>query len=95
MVEDIKNILDHERIDKYHGIGHDAGTYVLSRLLNYDPGRLLSVTFISTPYVPPAMHFDVPVLNGMMQKILGFGKFGYVEFLATEGSYEVVDKHVS
>lgn len=94
-VEDMIAILNHEKIEKYHGVGHDAGTWVLSRLYNYDPIRLLSMTFISTPYVPPGTHSDVKALNALMEKLVGFEKFGYVEFLADEGSPEIINNHVS
>lgn len=95
IVEDINSILEHEGIEKYHGIGHDAGTFVLSRLINYYPEKLLSVTFISLPYTPPAMHFDLSVMNGLMQKLIGIEKFGYIQFLAEERSSEIIEKHVS
>lgn len=95
IVDDINSILEHENIDKCHGIGHDAGTFVLSRLINYYPDKLLSVTFIALPYTPPGMHFDLSTMNGLMQKLIGIEKFGYIQFLAEERSSGIIEKHVS
>ena len=95
IVKDINAIIEHEGIERYHGIGHDAGTFVLSRLINYYPDKLLSVTFISLPYTPPAMHFDLSVMNGLMQKLIGIEKFGYIQFLAEDRSSAIIEKHVS
>ena len=76
-------VLDHEEIDSFHGVGHDAGTYLLSRLYNYHPTRLLSQTFIATPYNPPTSHFDLEAVNQWTKKLIGFEKFAYIRFLAS------------
>lgn len=53
LVEDVMALLDYEKVDKFHGVGHDAGSYLLSRLYNYHPARWLSLTFIAVPYGTP------------------------------------------
>lgn len=95
VVADLIAVLEHEKIANFHGVGHDAGSYVLSRIYNYCPGRLLSLTFISVPYSPPAAHFDLGVINAMMKKMVGFEKFAYCEFLAGERAWALIEEHVS
>lgn len=95
MVEDIREVLDHEKIDTFHGVGHDAGSYFLSRLYNYHPAKLLSLTFVSVPYGPPGIPFDLEAVNQLTKKMIGFEKFGYIRFLASDRSPEVIGQHVS
>jgi soluble epoxide hydrolase / lipid-phosphate phosphatase len=78
-----------------HGIGHDAGAYILSRLYNYHPHVLKSVTLISVPYSPPGMHFDLDAMGAMSAKMFnGVDKFGYMRFLASEEAPSVVAGNV-
>ncbi|KAJ9615923.1 hypothetical protein H2200_002000 [Cladophialophora chaetospira] len=93
-VGDIMAVLDHERIDKFHGVGHDAGCHLLSRLYNYHPARLLSLTFVAIPYNPPGSHFDLDAINQMTKNLIGFEKFGYMRFLASDRSYELIEQHL-
>lgn len=95
MVEDMIEILDHERIDRVHGISHDFGSHFMSRLFNYYPRRLLSMTFISVPYSPPAVLFDLKGLNAKMRELIGVEKFGYMKFLASDSSPAIIEAHVS
>ncbi len=94
-VQDLMAVLDHEKVDKFHGVGHDAGSHVLSKLYNYYPARLLSLTFIAIPYNAPGAHFDLEAVNQMTKKLIGFEKFAYIRFLASERSHELIEQHVS
>jgi soluble epoxide hydrolase / lipid-phosphate phosphatase len=94
-VEDIIALLDHEQVSTFHGVGHDAGSHTLSRIYNYHPARLLSLTFIAVPYSSPTAEFDLKVVNQLTLKLLGFEKFGYISFLASEHSHTLIDQHVS
>jgi len=95
MVEDMREVLDHEKIGAFHGVGHDAGSYFLSRFYNHHPTRLLSLTFVSVPYNPPGIPFNLEAVNQLTKKMIGFEKFGYIQFLASDRSPEVIGKHVS
>ena len=95
LVEDVREVLDHEKIDNFHGVGHDSGSYFLSRLYNYHPSRLLSLTLISVPYNPPGIPFDVEAVNQLTKKLIGFEKFGYIQFLGSDRSPDVIEQHVS
>ena len=94
VVEDILVILDHENVERTHGIGHDAGTHVLSRLYNYHPKRWATLTFIAVPYTVPGSHFDIEAMKTLMMKFIGFEKLGYAEFLGSEGGPKLVKQHL-
>jgi soluble epoxide hydrolase / lipid-phosphate phosphatase len=95
LVEDMMALLDHEGIDTYHGVGHDAGSYVLARLYNYHPKRLRSVTFISVPYGAPGVRFSIDAMNAWTKTAIGFEKFAYMQFLASDNSHDLIEQHVS
>lgn len=95
MAEDMIKILDHEHIDRFHGISHDFGSHLMSRLYCFNPQRLLSLTFISVPFTPPGVPFDLAALNRRMKSLIGMEKFAYMEFLASSDSPAMVEAHVS
>ncbi|ETN37923.1 uncharacterized protein HMPREF1541_07546 [Cyphellophora europaea CBS 101466] len=95
LIEDTIAVLDHEKIGRFHGVGHDAGTYVLSRLYNYHPARLLSMTFIAVPYGAPGTHYDLEAMNQLTKKLIGFEKFAYMYFLSSDRSPELIEQHLA
>ena len=95
VIGDVVEILDHEKIDTFHGVGHDFGSFFLSRLYNYNPERLLSLTFISVPYNAPGVPFDLEAVNQLTKKMIGFEKFGYIQFLITDRAPGIIEQHVS
>ncbi|KAE8149208.1 Alpha/Beta hydrolase protein [Aspergillus avenaceus] len=92
MTADIVSILDQEGVGKVHAIGHDIGCSVLSRLVDYHPDRVLSASFLVVPYTPPGMEFNLEKVNELCRGVLGREKFGYISFLAAEGSEGVVER---
>lgn len=95
MVDEVLSILDHESLDKVHGVSHDFGSHLISRVYNVNPGRFLSLTFIAVPYTQPGQHFDLDVVNKMTKSFIGIEKFGYMQFLSQDISPEILDAHAS
>ena len=91
----VAEILEHEQIPKVHGVGHDFGSPVLSRLVNYRPTKLLSCSFLSIPYSPPATEFNIDALKEITEKALGFEKYAYMRFASSPDSWKVLEAHVS
>jgi soluble epoxide hydrolase/lipid-phosphate phosphatase len=94
MATEVIEILDHEKLDKVHAVGHDFGSHLLSQIVNYSPSRLQSCTFIVVPYAPPGQRFDLDAVKEISEKVLGFEKFGYMRFLSREDSPEILNAHV-
>jgi soluble epoxide hydrolase/lipid-phosphate phosphatase len=99
MAQEIIDILDAEgfnEIDKkVHGISHDWGVLLMSRLCNYHPKRFESATFMSVAYLPPGEKMDVDAINAMTKKMQRWEVFGYWKFFEREDSGKVVNDHVS
>jgi soluble epoxide hydrolase / lipid-phosphate phosphatase len=91
---DIVAILDHEKLEKVHAVGHDFGSIQLARIINYFPDRLLSCAFLVVPYSPPGQRFDLDLLKVLTEQVMGFEKFGYMRFMDREDSGDVIDAHV-
>lgn len=51
---DLAALLDHEGVRRAVFWGHDWGGFVVFRMANYFPRRVLAVVSLSTPYFPPA-----------------------------------------
>ncbi|QKX58074.1 uncharacterized protein TRUGW13939_05195 [Talaromyces rugulosus] len=94
MCLELVEIMDREGVERVHGVGHDMGSTVLSRLADYFPQRLASCTFLSVPYTRPGDPFDLQVVNAMTRQFLGFERFGYIEFFVRKESGRVVDEHI-
>jgi soluble epoxide hydrolase / lipid-phosphate phosphatase len=84
-------------IKKVHGIGHDWGCFLLSRLANWFPERLESAAFLSVAYLPPGSTNVnwLDELNGMTKKMMGWEVLGYWKFFEREDAGRIVDEHVS
>ncbi|KAF7716601.1 Bifunctional epoxide hydrolase 2 [Penicillium ucsense] len=94
MTAEIIEILDHEHLTKVHGVAHDTGSLLLSRLANYHPERLLSCTFISVPYSKPGEHFDLDAINAMTKSVHGQEQFGYLKFFVRDDAGDIINQHV-
>jgi pimeloyl-ACP methyl ester carboxylesterase len=84
MASDIIEILDHENIGKIHGVGHDWGSYLLSRLDNYHSSRLHSYSFVGVGYMPPGLVYELERVNAALKLEVGYDTFGFWELLYRE-----------
>lgn len=95
VVHDLAELLDIEGLSKVHGVGHDFGSPLLGRFWSYFPHKLISCAFLSVPYTPPGIKFDIDGYNAYSKQQLGFEKYGYMRFMATDDSWKLLKAHVS
>ena len=92
---DLVDILDHERIDRVYGVGHDWGAGLLSRLEFFFPQRLIGVALVATGYFTLGAPFDLDGANASSQESLGYSLFGYMKFFTQNpNASEIVNTHV-
>ncbi|GAM43296.1 hypothetical protein TCE0_047f17995 [Talaromyces pinophilus] len=72
IASEIIEILDLENITKVHGVAHDFGSLLLSRIANYYPDRLYTTTFLAVPYSLPGQKFDLAKVNALTKQVAGF-----------------------
>lgn len=95
MSAELVEILDLEKLSQVHAVGHDMGCYLLSKLANYFPHRLLSCSFLEVPYSKPGDPFNLETVNAMTKKFFGYERFGYIGFFIQDKAGDIIDQHVS
>ncbi|KAL8750491.1 MAG: hypothetical protein Q9199_007035 [Rusavskia elegans] len=94
MSEDIVSLLDHHDIKEVIAVGHDWGSFLLSRLANYHPERILAYIFLAVGYKPPYDHFDVDVINDLTQRRFGYPIFGYWHFFNSAEAADIMTEQI-
>ncbi|KAF7914146.1 uncharacterized protein EAF01_000552 [Botrytis porri] len=100
MASDLHEILSLHSICASHkvlGVGHDWGSAMLSRMVNYYPELFKKLVFLDVGYQAPdgpAFNFDmVKMINAQVKKMAGFEIFGYFFLMDEEDSTELLDKN--
>lgn len=76
---------------------HIRGSFLLSRLANYNPKRFSAYIFIDHGYIVPGQGLKTEVIknvNDSVQASLGFSIFGYFLFFDEDDASSMMDKHV-
>ena len=74
-----------------------SGSPLLSRMVNYFPSRLTSLTFMDIGYAAPPLAFNkagIDSLNNLTLATLGYEVFGYWSFFNEEDSGKILNAHV-
>ncbi|KAL8949187.1 MAG: hypothetical protein Q9222_004682 [Ikaeria aurantiellina] len=91
MSDDIASLLNNHQIEEVLAVGHDWGSFLLSRLANYHPERISAYVFLSVGYKPPMGTFDVDDINDATQKRFGYPMFKYWHFFDSPDAAEIMD----
>ncbi|KAL8763345.1 MAG: hypothetical protein Q9184_000816 [Pyrenodesmia sp. 2 TL-2023] len=91
--DNIASLLDHLEIREVAAVGHDWGSFLLSRLANYHPERISAYAFLNTGYKPPLGKFDVDVLNDETERTLGYPIFGYWHFFNSPDGADIMTEN--
>ncbi|KAJ3962426.1 hypothetical protein N0V92_000803 [Colletotrichum tropicale] len=90
----IAAILDAESLDTVVGVGHDLGSWFLSRLYHFYPSRFLGLVFLDVGYAAPGQKFDVEMINRMTKEMTGEERFRYWDLFTDEEGVELMDRNV-
>ncbi|KAF5964358.1 epoxide hydrolase [Fusarium bulbicola] len=82
MAEDVVEILDHEQVVRFIGVGHDWGSSL--------PERIEKLAFITVGYTPPGTPFDIDLVNEQSKQALGYAAFGYQVFFTRNNDAEAI-----
>ncbi|PHH91786.1 hypothetical protein CDD83_10282 [Cordyceps sp. RAO-2017] len=93
MSQHMAELLDRERVARCIAVGHDWGCVLLSRLVNYQPGRLLGVVFLALGYSEPEFVWDMEALNKASREAFGYETFGYWWWHNTEEAVKDCQDH--
>ncbi|KAF7979933.1 hypothetical protein HWV62_40354 [Athelia sp. TMB] len=92
ITKDVIDILDAENIDKVISVGHDWGSLVNSRLINFFPERISAASFLAVGYIPPNKSNWRDFME-QTKKAFGREVFGYQLFFVEDDAAEIIEKH--
>ncbi|RYP52948.1 hypothetical protein DL768_001942 [Monosporascus sp. mg162] len=84
MSQDLAELLDHVKLLRVVGIGHDWGATILSRFALYHPDRLSGLVFLAVGPPSPGTRFDLGMANELTKKATGMEMFGYIAYIARD-----------
>ncbi|KAL5535342.1 hypothetical protein ACEPAF_3436 [Sanghuangporus sanghuang] len=93
MVQDIIDILEHEKLTNIIGIAHDWGAVLLSRLAYYHPEYFAGFAFLGV-FMPPNPDFEFKKALESTEKIYGYTLFGYWEFFSSDDAPKIIEEHI-
>ncbi|KAK7046606.1 epoxide hydrolase [Favolaschia claudopus] len=91
---DIVDIFDAEKIDKVIAIGHDWGSYVVSRVLHYFPQRVSASAFLAVGYLPIDGALNVIRDYETVLKLFGADIFAYQRFFIHPDAPAIIEKNI-
>jgi soluble epoxide hydrolase/lipid-phosphate phosphatase len=94
MAHETNQLLEHVELAKVHGVAHDWGSFLLSRLANWYPQRLLSCSFLALAYRAPGQIMNMDAVNEITKKKLGYEMFGFWKCFEREDAPQVLKDHV-
>jgi len=95
IAKDLVEILDAAGVDKVIAVGHDWGSKMTSRLVNYFPERVIAAAFFALWYLTPDPNYDVHKMNAITKQMLGYEAGGYQVFLGSEpDAAELISEHI-
>ncbi|TDZ26126.1 Bifunctional epoxide hydrolase 2 [Colletotrichum orbiculare MAFF 240422] len=90
----IIEILNAESVSTVIGVGHDLGSWFLSRLYHLHPTRFAGLAFLDVGYSAPGNRFDVELINKMTREMTGEERFRYWDFFTSEEGMMLMDQNV-
>ncbi|KAK7051648.1 hypothetical protein VNI00_004627 [Paramarasmius palmivorus] len=91
--KDIIDILDAEEIEKAVVIGHDWGSRITSRIVQYYPERVIAFAVLAVGYQAPSADFNWNAINAMTKEKIGYELFGYWGFFSEDGADKLIEEN--
>ncbi|KAI0037021.1 alpha/beta-hydrolase [Vararia minispora EC-137] len=94
IAKDCVDILDAEGLEKVVVVGHDWGSCMVSKLVNYFPERFEAFGFIAVGYMPPNPTRNWEEETAKMKQFIGFDIWGYMPFMARDTTPKLIEEHM-
>lgn len=94
MCQDLCEIMGFEGIEKVIAVGHDWGSILASRFCIFHASRCVGLVQLSTPYTEPTDSFDLDKINAFTEKVTGYPRLSYVEFLTHPDAPNIWEQHL-
>ncbi|KAF8211157.1 alpha/beta-hydrolase [Mycena galopus ATCC 62051] len=93
LAEDMADILDAEAVAHVVAVGHDWGSYLVSRMLHYCPQRISAVAFANVGYIPADGALNVTE-GDEIKAMIGYDVFAYVRFFVQPDAAALIEKNI-
>ncbi|KAJ6614936.1 alpha/beta-hydrolase [Mycena sp. CBHHK59/15] len=94
LAQDVIDIFNNEGIEQAIALGHDWGSRVVSRLLNYHPQRVVACAFFGIGYGPPDSEYADPIAKSqMIKKMVGYDVLAYMQFFIQPDAAPLLEKN--
>ncbi|KAH8716768.1 Alpha/Beta hydrolase protein [Phaeosphaeriaceae sp. PMI808] len=90
----LTQILDAEGLKDVVGVGHDWGAGVLAGVVAWYPKRFNKLVFVTVPYLPAGLFFDIDAANKQSLETLGYQQFGYWYFFNSWDAAELIRRNL-
>ncbi|KZL63509.1 epoxide hydrolase [Colletotrichum tofieldiae] len=90
----VVSLLDAEGLGAVVGVGHDLGSWFLSRLCHLHPSRVAGLAFLDVGYSVPGAAFDVEAVNRATAAATGAERFRYWDFFTDAAGVALMDREV-
>ncbi|KAJ7217572.1 alpha/beta-hydrolase [Mycena haematopus] len=94
LAEDMADILDAEAVAHVVAIGHDWGSYLVSRMLHYIPQRISAVALIAVGYRPAEIGVNSISQTEAIKKLVGYDVFAYQRFFVQPDAPAIIEKNI-
>ncbi|KAJ7176129.1 alpha/beta-hydrolase [Mycena crocata] len=95
IAQDVVDMLDVEGIQHVIAVGHDWGSRVVSRILNYHPHRISACAFLGVGYVPPQPVYVDPITQSRtIAQMVGYDVLAYRRFFIESDAATLIEKHI-
>ncbi|KAJ6476889.1 alpha/beta-hydrolase, partial [Mycena sanguinolenta] len=92
--EDMGDILDAEAVATV-AVGHDWGSYLVSRMIHYIPQRISAVAFCDVGYVPAEPGNNFLSQSEALKKMIGYDAFAYQRFFIQADAAAIIEKNIN
>ncbi|KAJ7651846.1 alpha/beta-hydrolase [Mycena rosella] len=95
LAQDVADIFDAEGLTQVIAIGHDWGSYLVSRILNSHSSHVAACAFVAVGYVAPDSSYRYAVTHPeFMTQMVGYDTTAYVRFFIQPDAPEILEKNI-
>ncbi|KAJ7625196.1 alpha/beta-hydrolase [Mycena rosella] len=97
LAQDVVDILDAEGIAQVIAVGHDWGSYLVSRIVNSHSSRVAACAFLAAGYMAPDPSYKNAVMQpeaSLLKQMVGYDNFAYMRFFIQPNAAEIIEKNI-
>ncbi|KAJ7087043.1 alpha/beta-hydrolase [Mycena crocata] len=96
LAQDMVDLLDAEGIQQVIAVGHDWGSRVVSRMLDYHPHRISACAFLAVGYMPPQPQEGANLVSRShaLKERVGYDVLAYQRFFIQPDAAAIIENHL-